>query len=274
MKPVFGELTHAGVDDRIAGPALFPRVEQPAILIHLDLVEGLVPVPPCAVGPLVEHRGVEVTEGELPQIGLCAGAVAEVGRHGARVDSAELQVRRHPAGGVEVGAVSVVGVIVETVLHERFPLPPGRCFPGGWLQLDAGVGDVDSAGDVGGIDPPRRLRAGLGGRPPAVAAPGAEEWGEDLVGRAVVLGDPARRHEICRSRLLERNVTQRIADRVVASPTERREVRGHVHRRRADRLGQHGNSLLGTAARHHQAPVEAVAQIAQRVVEVLQPTLP
>ena len=246
-----------------------------AILVDLNLVERRVPVPPRTVGPFVEHCGVEVAEGQFAQVGLGARALAEVGRHGARMDGAELQMRRHPAGGGQVRPVAVLGVVLESLLRERLPLTPGRALACGQLQFDSEVGDVHPAGNVLRIDPLCGFRAGRRRRPPAVLAPRGVERGEHLVRCAVVLGHPSRRHQVGRSRLLERHPVpdpaERVAYRVVATAAERRVVRGHVHRRCADRLRQRGNSFLRTATGHLQSPVEAVAHVAQRVVEVLQP---
>ncbi len=277
MKPVWANWRIPASTIGEPGAAGLPCVEQRQgvlALVDLNLVERLVPVPPCAVGPLIEHRGVEVAERELAQIGRSARALAEVGGHRAWVDGAELQVRRHPAGAVEVGPVAVLVVVGESVPNKLLPLTPGCGFPGGQLQLDPGVGNGHAAGDLFGIYPLRRFRAGGRRRPPAVLAPRAVEGGEDLVGRAVVLGDPAGRYQVGRSRLLQRHITERVANRVVAASAERRVVRGHVHRCCADRLGQRWNSLLWTAPGHLQAAVEAVAQVSQCVVEILQPTRP
>ena len=162
--------------------------------------------------------------------------LAEVGRHGARMDGAELQMRRHPAGGGQVRPVAVLGVVLESLLRERFPLTPGRALARGQLQLDSEVGDVHPAGNVLRIDPLCGFRAGRRRVPPAVPAPRVVERREHFVGRAVVLGHPSRRHQVGRSRLLERHPVpdpaEHVAYRVVAPAAERGVVRGHVHRRR------------------------------------------
>ena len=52
---------------------------------------------------------------------------------------------------------------------------------------------------------------------------------------------------------------------------ERGEVGRDVHRRRADGFGQRGNLLIRAPTGHHQTSVERLVELAQRVVEVLQP---
>ena len=187
-------------------------------------------------------------------------------------------MRRHPAGGGQVRPVAVLGVVLESLLRERFPLTPGRALARGQLQLDSEVGDVHPAGNVLRIDPLCGFRTGRRRVPPAVPAPRVVERREHFVGRAVVLGHPSRRHQVGRSRLLERHPVpdpaEHVAYRVVAPAAERGVVRGHVHRRGTDRLRQRRNSFLRTATGHLQSPVEAVAQVAQCVVEVLQPAPP
>ena len=95
----------------------------------------------------MQHRGVEVAKSQLPQIRSRAGApLVQVGDHGAGVDRAELQMRRHPARAVVVGPIAVVAVVLESVVDELLPLPSRGSLARGQVEFDAGVGDVDRFG--------------------------------------------------------------------------------------------------------------------------------
>ena len=149
-------------------------------------------------------------------------------------------------------------VVGQTGPDERLPRLARRGLACGQFEFDvAARGCRRSPRDVGRVDPRRRLRPGLRRRAPAVLAPRRVERGEHLVGRAVALGDAARRHQIRRSRLLERHVPERLADRLVAAQPEWGEVARHVHRRRTDLLDQCRNSALGPAAGDQQPAVQA-----------------
>ena len=181
---------------------------------------------------------------------------------------------RHPAGGRQIGPIPVVGIAREIVAHERLPLLQCGLLTRGQIEFDTQVRYFDAALEAGRIDPLRRRRARLRGRPPAVFAPRVEEWREHLVGFAAVLDDPARRNQIWRPRRFQRYAAEGVANGVVASAAERSEVGRHMHGCGADGFGKRGNSRVRLAPSHHQPAVQSVAQFTQRVVEVLQPPRP
>jgi hypothetical protein len=90
----------------------------------------------------VKHRGVEVAERQLAQIGLRPAAATQIVRHRAGMDGAELQVRRHPAGDVEIGPVAVLGVTGEVVGDELPPVLDGGTFTRGEVKRGRAVRDV------------------------------------------------------------------------------------------------------------------------------------
>jgi hypothetical protein len=64
QKALIGELAHAGVHDRIAGPALLPRVETASRALPAAIALSVVVV--GDVRPCRHHLVVEVTPAELP----------------------------------------------------------------------------------------------------------------------------------------------------------------------------------------------------------------
>jgi hypothetical protein len=173
------ELTHSGIDDREPGFTGFPGFEAAfggRSGVGLDGVEVAVPVAPGTRRPVVQHIGVEIAECQLPQI-LLGSAVAQIqrGSHRPGMDGAELQVRRHPAGALEVRTVAVRAIAIKSVVGERFPMPQRRLLADIEAKRDTRVGDLARAhAQLRRIDP----ASGIGGRAgrlsPALFAPGAE----------------------------------------------------------------------------------------------------
>ena len=114
------QLPHTGIDDRKAGLALTPGLEQlVGVLarVQFDLVELLDVVLARTVGALKQDVGVEVSPADLPPIrsGTLVAELAQVGQHGSRMNGAVLQMHRHPARRIEVGAVAFVVVLRDVV---------------------------------------------------------------------------------------------------------------------------------------------------------------
>ena len=218
--------------------------------VGLDTVELAVPVAPGTGRPVVQHVGVEVSKSQLPQIRSRPGATqVETGDHGARMDGAELQVRRHPAGALQVGPVAVFVVACQSVVHERLPKLARRALTG--YNIERGTGIRDPAL----FDPQRRWiepACGLGARfrrrPPADLAPLAEKRCEHEVGGAVLLCHAARRNQVRRARRNQRHRTERRTHPFVTALSERREIFGDMHRRGIDFLGNARNLPLGEPA--------------------------
>ena len=53
----------------------------------------------------------------------------------------------------KIGPVAGVGVVGEIVVDELLPLAQRRLLTCGQLEFDSGIGDFDSALDVGRVDP-------------------------------------------------------------------------------------------------------------------------
>ena len=272
-----GELAHPGIDDRVAGSALLPRLEGGLRLrtgIEFDAVEIWVPVVPRAARPLMQNRGVEVTECQLAEVGGRPGVGgAEIGRHGPGVDGAELQMCRHPAGSGLVRPVAIGGVIRNGTCEKFRPAVPGRRFTGWNIQCCNGIRRIHRIGEcgcAGGINPGDRGRIGLRRRAPPDFPPAPVERGEHLVRTAVVLGHPTRRHQIRRTGGDEWDPGKTRGDRIVATHPERTEVSRDVHRFGADRRGDLRDLLFGPPAGDQQPPVEVAVEAAQAVAEELQ----
>ena len=144
--------------------------------------------------------------------------------------------------------------------------------PAGSSSSHPGVGDVHPARHVGRVDPARGVRARVGRRPPAVPAPGVVKRREHLVRRAVALGDhgpgtpdtanplpPAARHPARRAR------RRRVAGRTVSKSADTCTDVAPIA------LASFGIRCLRPATGHQQPAVEVLTQVAQRVVQVLQP---
>ena len=170
-----------------------------------------------------KHRGVEVAEGQLPQVRLRSGAAVQFGGHGARVYGAELQVRRHPAGGLEIGPVAVLGVPVQPAVDEFRPLRACGLFAGCELEICARVRDLHWSASWPGRSSAPSIRP----RRPAAAtraAPGAENGVNTPYGVPSPLvtppgtpdtanpPPPAARHPARRGR------RRRVAGRTVSNP--------------------------------------------------------
>ena len=151
------ELAHAGVDDRETGRAGFPGLEgrlRRRAGVDLDGVEPAVPVPPRAGGPWSAPR--RRSRGRPTPRRYARGPVPhgrQVGDQGARVDGAELQMRRHPAGSLLVGTVAVVGVVGEAGIDEFGPPARAPRVPLASISIDAP-----------GFGPRRPARGGTAGR--------------------------------------------------------------------------------------------------------------
>ncbi len=152
----------------------------------------------------------------------------------------------------------------------------GGVLAGGQFEVDTRVGDLDDTGTpshIGRVDPasPSSVPDSAGPRQPClrqaskngvntlygVPSPLVTRPGDTRYGEPVATSSARRR-------------ARRGPRRRAAARTGEKSC-GHVHRRGADRLGQRRNSLLGSTAGDQQPAVEAVAELAQRVVEVLQP---
>ncbi len=117
VHPPFGEeLSHAGIDDGITGPALSPRGEPLRV------------VPPADAGKLAADRlrrrrgkgnegvGVEVAPRQLPDECFPAGgADAHLVDEQPRRDRAELEIDREPGSAIEVGTIPERPVVVDVV---------------------------------------------------------------------------------------------------------------------------------------------------------------
>ncbi len=176
--------------------------------------------------------------------------------HGAQV-----QVGRHPAGGVQVGAVALAVVVGQPLVQEPRPALVRRALTG-FQQLRAA--QVGRLGQVLAVRAGPGRRPGEGGRVgPPVLAPAPGEGGEHLEGGAVVLGDRARGDRVGRPGAHQVDVAERLLHRGVAPAAVGPGVAGHVHRHRADLAGQRGEDVLRPAVPDHQPPVGGLVQVGQ-----------
>src|SRR6185312_6769113 len=175
-------LSHAGIDDRISGFAVFPRLER-----------LVVAAPPIAAWTHVFVRRLrsrgeqlveEVAPSELAHEGCCPGDVAGPVCDLQRRDAAEVEVRRQARGRVcrEIVATGLVGGYAG--VQPGGELPPARGLTArrklgrGAAGDDPGERGQPAARDAGRYrQPPRRKLD----RPPEGARPGAVERREHAV---------------------------------------------------------------------------------------------
>ena len=242
-----------GVDDRVAGAALAPRVDEP-----VGLGAGVVGQPrqlgpqvvPRRVGVVPEHVGVELAPDQLGDEGARRLRAPrrvrrDVGEHRARVDLAVLQRRRQPARRVEVGSVAFLVVCRQPVVEEAVP-PLER---GGLAGLQ--VGCASGRASLRTSSRSHGMRFGrLGRRRPPVLVPRLGEGGEDLVRRARLVDDATRSDGIRRAGgdELASVVGQCLLDGLVAAAAVGRRLAGDVHLLRADLRGERGDDVDGVTA--------------------------
>ena len=157
------------------------------------------------------------------------------------MDLAPLEVHRHPAGRVEVGAVALVVVVREPLVDVRLPGPVGGALTGlGQRQPggQVGVGDVDGVVER----QPGRTGRCVHRVAPAVLLPALRERRVDLVGVARPVPHPVRGHGVRRAgpHQLDAGVGERLLDFEVAAVAVGAVVGRDVHPARADLLrGEH-----------------------------------
>ena len=183
-----------------------PRLEQLGVSAGSSyaIVRELRPqVAPGRVGPVPEHVGVELAPGQLgrergrpwPRVRVRR----QVGQQRARVDLADLQVRREPGGAGQVGPVAAAR------RSRSMPSSRNACQrrarPASPAAGRSGTPSPTSGRSSESTRRAQRRSRGDGGRArPAVRAPGAGEGGEHLVRRAAAGGQRARarRRTACR----------------------------------------------------------------------------
>ena len=117
------------------------------------------------------------------------------------MDVAVLQIRRHPAGRLEIGPVAVLLVPEHAIGDELGKTLVRGVLAGRDVECGRRVGNVDGLDtcDVTGVDPVRGLHSGVGRLPPSVCLPRTEVGGEHPVGLAVVFANATGRHRVGRS---------------------------------------------------------------------------
>jgi hypothetical protein len=250
------QLAHRGVDDRIAGAALAPGVEQLLVVVPLEpVVLGLVGAA-CVGGVVKQDVRVEVAPRQLAGERLAA-ALERARLELARRDAAEVQVGRQlrRAAGEVVVALLVaaeavgepaVGPLARRALAGREGLARLRLRRGG--QAPGGQPAREVQGARRAVDLAARQ---LLPRPP--------ERGEDRVGLdgAEVVRDE---QPGLRARVEHRR------DPAVARPRERGDVGGEVDGLGAALARQRGQLLLRPALADH----EVGAALAQRLAQLRQ----
>ena len=194
------------------------------------------------------------------------GRLSEVGEQRSRMQLAVLEVRRDVRCGVQVGAVTVGVVGVETALAELLPLPSGRRLPGSRKHQPVGRRFVGPW--LGVRAQPLRPDGRRGRSSPAVREPGPKVRGEDSVRSALPVAEPAGCHGVRRSGGSEADIAvgECGGNPVVAPPTVRGAFGGDMNRVAPTSAATRGTTSVGLPWRTTSEP----APLAKRPVECLQ----